>query len=190
MIDLGKTIDLPDSVIVSGKSYRIHTDYQFFILFSQMVKHPHRYEEYNFLYNGAIPPDLKAGFEAIKNFAQPPREIPRDIGDEPDAILLDYEIDADLIYSAFWQRYGIDLKKRNLHLHWYKFQALLSGLTDTKLNKVMEYRAYVPKESDNKEYKKYMLQMKAMWQIEKEYSDEEKAAIAAFDSQLKQQRGF
>jgi cytochrome c553 len=31
-----------------------------------------------------------------------------------------------------------------------------------------------------------MLQMKAMWQIEKEYSDEEKAAIAAFDSQLKQ----
>ena len=39
---------------------------------------------------------------------------------------------------------------------------------------------------DNREYKKYMLQMKAMWQIEKEYSDEEKAVIAAFDSQLKQ----
>ena len=173
MIDLSRIIDLPDSVIVSGKSYRINTDYQFFILFSQMVKHPHRYEEYNYLYKGAIPPDLKAGFEAIKDY-------------EPDAILLDYEIDADLIYSAFWQRYGIDLKKRNLHLHWYKFQALLAGLTDTKLNKVMEYRAYVPKESDNKEYKKYMLQMKAMWQIEKEYSDEEKAAIAAFDSQLKQ----
>ena len=97
MIDLSRIIDLPDSVIVSGRSYRINTDYQFFILFSQMVKHPHRYEEYNYLYKGAIPADLKEGFEAIKRFAQPPREIPRDIGDEPDAILIDYEIDADLI---------------------------------------------------------------------------------------------
>lgn len=186
MIDLSKAVDLPDSISVSGKSYRINTDYQFFILFSQMVKHPHEYKDYNFIYKGAIPADLKEGFEELKKFAQPPREIPRDIGDEPDAILIDYEIDADLIYSAFWQRYGIDLKEKDLHLHWYKFQALLAGLTETKLNKVMEYRAYNPKEGDNKEYKKYMLQMKAMWQIEKEYSDEEKSAIAKLDSLLKQ----
>ena len=39
---------------------------------------------------------------------------------------------------------------------------------------------------DGKEYKKFMLQQKAMWHIEKELSDEEKAAIAKFDSQLKQ----
>ena len=185
MIDLSKKIDLPDSITVSGKSFRINTDYQFFVLFSSMCKHAHKYDEYNFLYRGAIPEDKEAGFNGLLKFAKPARELPRDIGDEPDEILLDYEKDADLIYAAFWQQYGIDLKGKNLHLHWYKFLALLYGLKDTKLNKIMEFRSYVPAETDGKEYKKFMLQQKAMWHIEKELSDEEKAAIAAFDAKLK-----
>ncbi|MDD7611981.1 MAG: Gp15 family bacteriophage protein [Spirochaetales bacterium] len=185
MIDLSKTIDLPDSITVLGKSYRIHTDYQFFITFVLMAKKPHTYEEYNFMYEGKIPADVVKGFEELKNFAFPKKELPRDIGNDTDEIILDYEKDGDLIYSAFWQCYGIDLKAEDLHLHWYKFLALLSGIKDTKLNKVMEFRSYIPKEEDGKEYRKYMLQMREMWRIEKELTDEEKEAIFNFDSQLK-----
>lgn len=185
MIDLTKVIDLPDAITVAGKSYCINTDYQFFVAFIEMAKNSHRYEDYNFMYRSSIPKDLKQGFEKIKDFASPRRELPRDIGDECTEILLDYGKDGDLIYSAFWQCYGIDLKAQNLHLHWYKFQALLAGLQDTKLNKIMEFRAYNPKETDGKEFRKYMLQQKAMWQIEKGLTPEEKAAVDDFDSLLK-----
>lgn len=185
MIDLCKVTDLPDLITVSGKSYQINTDYQFFVTFVTMAKAPHVYEDYNFMYKGEIPSDLAQGFEKLRDFASPKRELPRDIGEESTEILLDYEKDADLIYSAFWKCYGIDLKAQDLHLHWYKFQALFAGLQDTKLNKVMEFRAYVPKESDGKEFKKYMLQQKAMWQIEKELSLEEKEAVDNFDALLK-----
>jgi hypothetical protein len=185
MIDLSKVTDLPDTITVSGKPFCINTDYQFFITFVTMATAPHQYEDYNFMYKREIPSDLAQGFEKLKEFASPKRELPRDIGEESTEVLLDYEKDGDLIYSAFWKCYGIDLKAQNLHLHWYKFQSLLMGLQDTKLNKVMEFRGYIPKESDGKEFKKFMLQQKAAWQIEKELSLEEKEAVDNFDALLK-----
>ena len=36
-----------------------------------------------------------------------------------------FEFDAPEIYSAFWQEYGIDLLKTDLH--WYQFRMLLTG---------------------------------------------------------------
>ena len=54
--------------------------------------------------------------------------------------IIDYEHDAGLILSAFWQSYGIDLSRASLH--WHIFKALLDGLPDEcKLRKIMGYRA-------------------------------------------------
>ena len=54
---------------------------------------------------------------------------------------VDYDLlhDAEYIYASFMQCYGIDLVDVSDTLHWQKFQALLSGLSDdTKFMRVME----------------------------------------------------
>ena len=49
--------------------------------------------------------------------------------------------DADYIYASFMQDYGIDLFEQQGKLHWYKFKALLAGLSDeTKFKRVVEIR--------------------------------------------------
>lgn len=50
-------------------------------------------------------------------------------GDEPndDEPVMDFEQDADAIYSSFWAQYNIDLADIPF-LHWRKFMVLLSGL--------------------------------------------------------------
>ena len=53
---------------------------------------------------------------------------------------IDYTQDAALIYAAFMQAYHIDLRAER-ELHWWKFQALLSGLpSDTRLMEIINIR--------------------------------------------------
>lgn len=60
---------------------------------------------------------------------------------------MDYEQDADLVYSGMMQTYGIDLFKAQGHLHWWSFVALLNGLPDNcKFSQVLHVRAMpIPK---------------------------------------------
>ena len=55
--------------------------------------------------------------------------------------------DAEYIYASFMSDYGIDLFEAQGKLHWYKFKALLNGLTDkSKFMRVVEIRqAEMPK---------------------------------------------
>lgn len=49
--------------------------------------------------------------------------------------------DAEAIYAGFMQQYGIDLVDMQGKLHWDKFIALFSGLTDdTEFKKIIEIR--------------------------------------------------
>lgn len=50
-------------------------------------------------------------------------------GEETDPALMDFEQDADAIFASFMTDYGIDLIDIPF-LHWYKFQALLGGLSE------------------------------------------------------------
>lgn len=58
--------------------------------------------------------------------------------------------DAEFIYASFMQAYGIDLLEQQGKLHWFKFQALLSGLPkDTKFCEVVSIRQWKkPTKSD------------------------------------------
>lgn len=49
-----------------------------------------------------------------------------DGGHEAGKRITDFDQDADLIYAAFRQTYGIDLRRERLH--WLEFSALLTGL--------------------------------------------------------------
>lgn len=70
--------------------------------------------------------------------------------------IYNYEFDAEYIYSAFMQQYGIDLQDIE-YLHWWKFKALFNGLAEnTQFVKIMGYRAMdISKIKDKKEKKRY-----------------------------------
>ena len=53
----------------------------------------------------------------------------------------DFVQDAELIYAAFYQAYGIDLIEQQGKLHWWKFLALLNGLpSDTRFSEIVSIR--------------------------------------------------
>ena len=65
----------------------------------------------------------------------------------------DYEIDDDLIYSAFMETYHIDLSRP---LHWWKFKALFNGLnSECEFCKIKSYRLYNGKDKNLLELKEY-----------------------------------
>lgn len=180
MIDISKKI-LPCSVEVHGKIYSIQTDFQYYIIFSRMMKENHQLKDFDFLYTEKIPQDRQQGLNELIKFAFPKRELPKDSGEETDDIILDYEKDADYIYSAFFHYYNIDLLAEKLSLHWYKFSSLLNGLKETKLNDIMGFRSYKPRQTDGKEYKAQMLKLKEMWRIEEPLTEEEQKELEKFE---------
>lgn len=180
MINLSKK-NLPCAVEVHGRFYPVHTDFQYFVTFARMAKEKHSADDYDFIYDGLIPSDKLEGFHALAKFAFPKKELPKDLGNTADEIVLDYEKDADLIYSAFYHYYNIDLMDSSLHLHWYKFIALLDGIKETRMNDVMGYRMYTPSQNDGKEYKAQMLRLKEMWRIEEPLTEEEQAEVDKFE---------
>ncbi len=180
MIDLSKK-GLPCSVEVHGSVYPIRTDFQYYIIFSRMAKERHSLGDFDFFYTEKVPADRQKGLDALLRFAFPKRELPKDTGNDTGETVLDYEKDADFIYSAFYHYYGIDLMAENLSLHWYKFSSLLNGLKETKLNDIMGFRSYRPRQTDGREYKSQMLKLKEMWRIEEPLSEDEQKELAKFN---------
>ena len=61
--------------------------------------------------------------------------------DKPGKKVFDFQQDAQLIYAAFWQTYGIDLYAQRGKLHWSTFCALLAGIPDnTRFSQVIDIR--------------------------------------------------
>lgn len=171
----------PEAVTVDGAFFAIKTDFRYWVLFSQMLAEENRLlTDFDFLYQNEIPQDRKAGFDALFDFFVNKKELPRIFGEGDNINVLDYEQDAELIFAAFLEQYGIDLIEENLH--WWKFKALLSGLHGTKLNEVMGYRCY--DENDKTDWKQAMKLNKKRWELPEKRTGEEKAAIDEFDKLL------
>ena len=178
MLDLTKKV-LPDSIIVEGKTYFIHTDFSYWINFSKQIHDKTKLvKDFDFLYVDEKPEDRLAGFRELMNFYLDKHELPRATGEEPPEKTMDYALDADLIYAAFMQQYNIDLLEAKLH--WWKFQALFFCLKDTKFTDILSYRAYNP--NDKSTYKDYMRKMHEAWQIESPATDAEKEVLERFNS--------
>lgn len=180
MLNLSKAV-LPDSVKIGDEYHKVQSDFRYGLIFARMIqKEKHEPEDFAFFFPSGMPLDSENALLALTLFYFPQNELPRITGRESGEIITDYEIDADLIYSAFYGQYGIDLI--DTKMHWYKFRALFLGLKATKLNEVMQFRAYEPNENDSKKYKEYMLDVKRAWEIETPMTDEEKEALEHFNS--------
>lgn len=171
MLNLAK-VKLPDCIECCGKFFNLKTDFRTWLCFSQTVNNKNAVvDDVDFVYADKIPsPEEKAeAFKQLIEFYMPKSELPRKLGSEEGGEkILDYELDADYIYAAFLEQYGIDLLQtdRNGHViefHWHKFLALLSGLHNTKLNEIMSWRGWT---GDTKtEYGKQMQKLRNAWEL-------------------------
>lgn len=180
MLSLIKT-GAPEAIKVDGAFFPIHTDFRYWIRFSEILKEKPSYAVFDFLYTDKKPENRKAGFDALFEFYLDQKPLPKVKKENSDVKAYDYRLDADLIFAAFYEVYGIDLTETKLH--WHKFRALFDGLHGTKLNEVIGYRIY--DDSEKSDYKKAMLELKEMWAIPEEITEEEQKIIDEFDSRLK-----
>lgn len=190
MIDLSK-VKLPDCIEAAGSFFTIKTDFRLWLNFSRIVnKKGAVVDDVDFIYTDTIPPaeNKKEAFEKLLEFFQPKTPLPRPIGESSGGKVLDYEIDADLIYAAFYEQYGIDLLETDKHghavqIHWHRFLALLSGLHNTKLNEVMSWRSWT---GDTKtEYGKQMQKLRNAWELPEEKDEKVQEDLEKFNKLFK-----
>lgn len=179
-------VALPSTVEVGGNFYPINTDFRAWLVFDRLIKKEGvLVGEFDYLYLDGAPRDRIAGFNELLNFFSPKKELPRAIGGGNGDRVIDYELDADLIYSAFYQCYKIDLLEIDksghfIPLHWHKFTALLNGLTGTKLNEVMGYRSY--NENDKTDYSKQLVQLRNAWRLPEIETEADRKAREEFNA--------
>lgn len=95
-------------------------------------------------------PPSQGTFELIVHELFPPKKKHTD-----DTKTMDFEQDAELIYAAFLQTYGIDLYAVRNQMDWRIFVALLKGIPEnTELSRTIKIRGMkVPERTkDNSEY--------------------------------------
>ena len=165
----------PDAIYAYGRTFLLDTDFRKWLDFPERINEAMsgNYEGYCdlFLDPDNVPIITDEILEALKEFHFKPPVVPRD--SKSGVELIDYDIDADLIYASFMQAYGIDLTE--VDLHWHKFSALLSGIPgDTPMATIIGYRSYDGKE---KEYK----ELRAKWALPMKFTEEEQKQIDEFN---------
>ncbi len=177
MIDLTLK-GLPNVVWINGSPFSIYTDYRLWMRFEIEVGKLKRGQvmDISYLFKNEMPE--RCNITDMLSFSRPHNPLPRSIGSGSDVIAMDYELDGDLIYSAFLGQYGIDLVEVE-ELHWHKFLALLNGLNEgTKLREVMGYRCY---EKSTGKGKDIYEELRRAWEIEK-ITEENQEEIDKFNS--------
>lgn len=174
-MDLTKAI-LPDAVEVSGRYYKIHTGHSYWFRFAQIIEQDKIYlSDCDYLYTDELPDERQAGIDSLSKFYYETKELPRVDKGESERVI-DYAIDADLIYAGILQCYGIDLYENQLH--WHKVRSMISGMHGTKLNDILGYRCSTP--GKNKELAK----AKAAWALPEKISPDAEEAREKFSAQF------
>ena len=156
--------NLPTAIDVCGQNCAIRTDFRTWIRFTLLAfengSMAQQSKEIIKLIFIDMPPNLIMALKAIMNFYNPNADKKKVDGKKEPVKMYDFDYDADSIYSAFRQQYGIDL--RTSELHWHEFKALLDNLTeDTRFVKTIGYRTVDLSEIKSDEMRKFYAEMKA-----------------------------
>lgn len=172
MIDL-KTRGAPDAIMAYGCTFLLDTDFRKWLDFPQRIKDAidGDHESYRDLFLGDAPLLTGDVLKVLDGFYYKEPIVPRDC--KAGESVIDFDIDADLIFAAFLQSYGIDLV--DCDLHWHKFSALLNGLPqNTILSEVIGYRTSKDDDKRSKE-------LRYKWALPAKYTDEEQKQIDEFN---------
>ena len=181
---------LPTRVEIDGKEYEINSNFRTSLLFSILMENKDipsnlKIRQALKLYYPVIPKNTEKSIEKIIWFYTRGKEYKTTTSKGNNIKILDYEEDADLIYSAFMSQYGIDLQDIE-YLHWWKFKALFEGLKeDNKLSKIMEYRSIDLNSIKDKEQRKFYKEKKKIYSLENNYSKEELKELEEWNKKLK-----
>ncbi len=174
------TESLPEYIVVRGQKCHIKTDFKVWLEFSSVFDDegvtPEKIIKVFKLLFDKLPPNMfDAMNEIISFFAHSPAENKgnKDEKRTESKKYYDFEFDADLIFSAFYQQYKIDLTESNMH--WWKFKALMNGLSDdTQFVKVVQFRSMDLSKIKDKEQKRFYSRMKALYRLPDNRSAEQK----------------
>ena len=128
MLDLTKK-SLPNTVRVGGSDFSVYTDFRLWMRFEIEVSKLQRGEQMDvsYLFKNKMP--LYCRIHDLFSFSRPEYPLPRDMSHK-DVIALDYELDGDLIYSAFLDQYGIDLLEIATHLFFCIKERIKNSLNE------------------------------------------------------------
>lgn len=164
---------MQDAIEANGHTFLLNTDFRIWLEFPERINAMSEgdFSGYDGLFLEPSPAPTQEVIEALGAFFHEKKEVPRSEGSSD---TLDYDIDADYIYAAFMQGYGIDLMEEDLH--WHKFLALLAALPDdTALSKIIGYRQYDGKDKD-------VCKKKQDWALPLRLMEADKAAMEEFDN--------
>lgn len=180
---------LPTSFSIDGKKYEFNYDFRTSILFCLLMQDTELTEEEKILqglqlYYPVIPSNIEEAYEKILYFYSRGKEIEdnkkvkqgKRIFKRNNNRAYDFEIDANLIFSAFMTQYNINLNRDNLH--WWEFMSLFNSLKDdTEIVKIMNYRTIDVNTIEDKKERKMYKQLQDYYSLENTMTMEEKQLL-------------
>ena len=173
---------LPESIEINNKAYEVNSDFRTLILLNLLLCDPqiddaNKVNQALVLFYPIIPVDIDMAISKMAWFNRCGKEIEYKKIKSTKAPIgkrtLDYEKDADLIYSAFMSQYKLDLQDIE-DLHWWKFQSLLNGLKDdNKLCEIMGYRSKDLSKIKDKEERNFYKGMQDIYSLDDGFTLEE-----------------
>lgn len=180
---------LPTSFSIDNKKYEFNYDFRTSILFCLLMQDTELTEEQKILqglqlYYPEIPDNIEEAYEKILYFYSRGKDIEdnkkvkqgKKIFNRNNNRAFDFEVDSDLIFTAFMTQYNINLNKENLH--WWEFMALFNSLNDTnEIVKIMNYRTIDINSIEDKKERKTYKQLQDYYSLENVITAEEKQLL-------------
>ena len=180
---------LPTKFEIDGKEYEINYDFRTSILFCLLMQDVELTEEEKILqglqlYYPVIPSNIEEAYEKILYFYSRGNDIEdnkkvkqgKRIFKRNNNRAYDFEVDANLIFSAFMTQYNINLNRDNLH--WWEFMSLFNSLKDdTEIVKIMNYRTIDVNSIEDKKERKMYKQLQDYYSLENTITTEEKQLL-------------
>ncbi len=176
--------ELPDALVVDGKSYLLHTDFRRWlqiesIVFEKELPIVNKVSRVLSLAFQTLPPSFDVALSGLIMFYTGGSDNKKALKQTGSAKRsYSFSQDAALIYAAFMQEYGLDLQKEEMH--WWQFCALFRGLSDrTRFVKIAGYRMMNTADIQDAGYKQFVCRMKALYALPDLRTDEEKEEMLA-----------
>ena len=133
--------ELPLCITLFGKDYPVYTSFKNWIEISILLEDGGMDDASNIAkilklcYKEKLPENIGSAILGMLCFLSGDTEIFVSSHKNSGQKLYSFRNDADAIFASFYQKYGIDLEKSDMH--WYKFLALFKGLSDENPFKTM-----------------------------------------------------
>lgn len=162
--------ELPDAVEVSGKFYKIATDFRDWIAFFDMMTDTELDRKQKMLtalawFSDEIPENIVDAYKALTDFAScsGTKKTSENQGKSEKSSstpTLSWLYDSAYVLGAFRQVYGIDLIRVD-YMHWWEFSALFEALPEeTPIKKRIAYRQIRLSDIRDKERRRQILKIK------------------------------